>query len=184
MANKLSQLRQLNGDFARAYKYNFSFFAQKNATSLAAILGQYGSTNGDIGALMSTACVSVVLPNVGSQEIPVEVGNHTLRLPGRKDTSGTISPEFILSGNYVLYKFLRAWNGLATSHSDDTQVASYKLLADVLISSKDVEDTVQKKIKLVNLWCRNCPEINYSDETNDVIRFSPELAYEYAVDAD
>lgn len=184
MTTKLTQLRELNGDFARSYKYLFTLKAQAKATLLTDLMSQYENVGAQnpLDDKLSMACVNCVLPNVGAQEITAEVGNHTLRLAGRKDTSGTISPEFILSGDYTLYKFLRKWAGLASSHNDDTQFASYKLLANITITAKNVEDESKKAVILKNVWCRNCPEINFSDDSNDIIRFTPEFAYEFADD--
>jgi len=177
---KLTKLRDLNGDFARSYKYLFRLEANDKATSLSDLMATYEN----LSEKLTYACVNCILPNVGAQEITAEVGNHTLRVAGRKDTSGTMSPEFILSGDYILYKFLRSWAGLASSHEDDSQVASYKILANIVITAKDVEDNTAKRVKLTNVWCRNCPEVNFSDDSNDIVRFTPEFAYEFARDDD
>lgn len=181
MGNKLTQLRQLNGSFARSYKYNFTFTPQAGASALIALVSKYGNTNGDISTLLSAACVNCVIPNTGNTEIVVEVGMHSMRLNGRNETSGTSSPEFIISGEYTLHKFLRAWKALASNDENDNQEANYQILADISIQSMGLDGKEQEWTKLKNAWVRNCPEINYSDDSNDVIRFVPEFAYDIAV---
>jgi len=176
---KLVQARTLNGDFARYYKYSFIFTPQSNADKLKEIIEL---VDGNLADLLSTSCLQVQIPAGGSQEITVDVGLHTLRLPGRKDTPGSITPEFLISGNYALYKFFRRWANICTSYKSDTQYASSRVLADISIFGFDVEGTRTQNTKLLNVWCRNCPEISYNDSSNDVVKFSPELAYELVDD--
>jgi hypothetical protein len=184
---KLSQIRQLNGDFARNYKYEFELIVPTTSTSLSgivnstAVVAQGGVTpTATISTLLTHSCLNCVVPSVGVQEISVEVGMHTMRLNGRHETSGTISPEFILSGDYRLYKFFRAWAGLAAYHNDDVQVIQSLIFGTLNITSKDVTNVTQLSTELQNVWCRNCPEMSYSDDSNDIIRFAPELVYEFA----
>jgi len=161
--------------------------AKTGATALSTLISAFpevvpGTTAGSdsLSNRLSGTCVNCVLPSVGSQEITAEVGMHTLRLNGRHETGGTISPEFLLSGDYSVYKFFKAWAGLAASHDDDVNVVNSLLLASINVSSLDVSNNVTNKVNLENVWCRNCPEISYSDDSNDIIRFAPELVYEFA----
>jgi hypothetical protein len=171
--NKLTQMRALNGEFARSYKYKFSL--TKVGTALSAI------ANAPTDAQFSTSCLNVVMPSVGVQEITVEVGIHTMRLNGRHETSGTISPEFLLTGDYAVYKFFRAWANLAANHEEDTQTANSGILATITIEALNITDTTAVKVKLNNAWCRSCPEITFSDDSNDIVRFAPEIVYDFAV---
>jgi hypothetical protein len=178
-ATKLQSIRGLSNDFARAYKFDITFEIPTTSTALTALKTPYG----DIGALMSTSCLTVVLPNSGVQAIDVEIGRHTMHLAGRNDTSGTINPEFLLGGDYKLYQFMREWKG-AAGRSDsvygEIQTSSYLFLANITIRAKDVNNATQLATKLSNVWCRNCPDINYDDGSNDIIRWAPELVYEFS----
>jgi hypothetical protein len=183
MSNKLSQLRTLYGDFARSYKYVFEITPNTTSSGLVSLVTSSGVNATPVtNNIISNACINCVMPNVGSQEISVEVGMHTMRLNGRHETGGTITPEFLLAGDYGLYRFIRNWAGLAASHSDDTQHANNDILSTITITAYNVTDVAKMKVQLQHAWCRNCPEITFSDDSNDIVRFSPEFVYEWAVE--
>lgn len=176
MAIKLTNLRTLyQSSFARGYKYVFKFTSRPSAENNFGVTLQSGE--------IEDSCLSVVLPNAGSQIIETEIGTHTLRLHGKKDTGGVINPEFILSGDYNVYKYFRAWQNAATPDSgDNAQTPSNDLLATIQIIGKNIENITTLNIELTNCWCRNCTEINFSDDANDIIRWSPEIVYEFSRD--
>ena len=174
MGTKLSNLRTLNSNFARAYKYSFSI------TDLAALTSRLSLPTLKPEEL-ETSCLNVVMPNEGTQMIEVEVGIHTMKLNGRKDKGGVINPEFILNGNYDIYKFFRAWQfAAAPDVLTEVQTPSGLLLATIHITARDVKNDKTTTIELQNAWCRNCNEINFSDDSNDIVRWSPEIVYEFS----
>jgi hypothetical protein len=189
MANKLETIRSLTAyDFARAYKYSLIMDVPPTSFNLSALVANIkvpltvpgSGAPMDFNSLISGCCTAIMFPSVGSQEIPVDVGTVTMRLAGKHETSGTVSPEFIQPSNYTIYKFFKQWNRLALADDSDGQTFQSSYLATLTIKQYDIQDTYQKGIKLYNVWCRNCPEIAFSDDSNDVVRFSPDLAYEFA----
>jgi hypothetical protein len=170
-ANKLQSLRSLNSDFARAYKYEFIITSPPAGITLPE----------GVVTKLATHCLNCVVPANGVQAIEVEVGSHTMRLNGRNDTPGVINPEFILEGDYSIYKYFREWENAANPDiGSEVQAPSSDLLATVHIRSKDIKNETQLTNEVVNLWCRNAPEINHADDSNDIVRWAPELVYEFS----
>ena len=179
MPSKLTQLRGVNGDFARAYKYSWAIKAQSNATQLTAIMSKYSAANGlSIDQMLSAACVACELPEMGASEITTEIGMHTLRINGRSEKGGSATPEFVLSGDYTLYKFFKEWSRGAASSENDVQYANSKLLANITITSFNVEDVIKETTNMLNVWCSKCPTVPYSDGSNDIIKITPTLVFE------
>jgi hypothetical protein len=184
--SKLEQIRSVNGDFARAYKYKFEIVAQQNAGLLQELMTTYTPQNGTFADGISSSCLNCQIPNTGTSEITVEIGQHTGRFNGRHETSGSISPEFLVSGDYWIYDFFRSWGNLSSSHVDDSQVRQSLFLANIMITAYRLPETlggsavVGWKSQLRNAWCRNEPEVTLSDDSNEIVRFQPEIAYEFA----
>jgi hypothetical protein len=187
MANKLTTLRSLNTDFARTYKYGMTIAAQDKAASLK---GLSNPSLGDVKTLLDNSLLTVAVPSSGTQMIETSVGMYTMKLPGKKEVGGVINPEFLLTGDYKLYKFFRSWNNLMSTdaaglggdgnNAEGVNPYSYLALADIDILGYDVANATKLTIKLYNCWCRNAPEITFSDDTNDIIRWSPEIVYEFS----
>lgn len=172
MPTKLSNLRNTISNFARAYKYTFTVVIQNPNSALKALLTQ------EVQNMLTFSCVNVPVPSKGVQEITVEVGPNTMREPGRKEFGGTISPEFLMQGNYAIYKFFHAWKVLATSDNGTHENPS-QFHGQVIIKTLDPKDQVSLVKIYENLWCRNLPEIQFSDDQNEIVRFQPELVYEF-----
>jgi len=169
MGNKLQTLRSLNADFARAYKYEFKIITAPKVTLPDGVISK-----------LSSHCINVTSDSSGSTLIEAEVGVNTLKLHGRNERGGVLNPEFLLDGDYSIYKFFREWKNQGTPDIDsEVQAYSNDLLATVQIYSKDVANKTTMVEEYKNVWCRNCPEITRADDSNDVIRFSPELVYEF-----
>jgi hypothetical protein len=178
MASKLVNLRTLNNDFARAYKYEFTMDTTENA-SVKALLPAGFET------LLSSSCLACTLPSVGSQMIEVNVGVNQMKLPGKKEQGGTITPEFLLTGDFAIYKFFRSWAALATPDTfPGAEInglsTKFTLFLPITVKAFDVTNAQKLGVKLWNCWCRMAPEIAFSDESNDIVRWSPEIVYEYS----
>jgi hypothetical protein len=176
---KLTKLRNnASNNFARAYKYKFEIKPVVTGTSLPQLAGL--PLLEDPKNLIETSCLNATVPSSGSQMIEVEVGRHTLREPGREDTPGTITPEFLLSGDYLIYKFFRRWKERSSpSYGGIQSAVTSDFHATITITGYDANNAEQIRHILHNCWCRNAPEIPHADESNDIIRWSPEIAYEF-----
>ena len=171
MSTKLQQLRSLHSDFARAYKYDIKTYGPKEITLPDLQTNELGRS-----------CLGIPIPSEGVQLIEVEIGLNTMRLHGRAERGGTITPEFILSGDFSIYKYFRAWKQAAVPDGlaeDEIQTPSGDLLANWEIIAKNVQNKTSLSVRIGNIWCRNAPEIPLADDSNDIIRWSPELVYEY-----
>jgi len=171
---KLTNLRNKVTDFARSYKYLFELSALNNAGALASLLTD------DIKNKLRFSCVTTPMPSKGSQEITVEVGTYTMREPGRKEFGGTITPEFIMNGDYGIYNFFEAWHRLCTGDDGKNSFAS-DIHAVLTIKALNSKDSISMVKTYANVWCRLCPEVQFSDDANEIIRFQPELVYEIDV---
>jgi hypothetical protein len=171
MPTKLSNLRGVISNFARSYKYELTIVAGNPSSKLASLL------SADVSSKIKLSCVNVTVATKGVQEITVEVGVNTMREPGRKEFSGTITPEFLLQSDYSLYKFFTAWNLLCTSDEGQHETPT-DYFAEVLIKTLSPKDEVTMVKTYKNVWCRVSPEIQLSDDQNEIVRHQPELVYE------
>lgn len=178
--SKLTEIRTLYGDFARDYKFEFSIEIPDSSSTLKALASNYAS----LEEKLTASCVSCTLPNSDAEKITLRVGLHMLRVPGKQETAGNITPKFIVSGDYSLYKFFRAWKDSAASDQNDVQVRHNLLLANIIINQKDVENNITNKCKLINVWCDSCPSIDFSDDASAIVQFSPSLSYDFVTDPD
>ena len=146
MGTKLQQLRGLQSNFARAYKYDI-LITKNPAISLPTL------RENELGS----SCLGIPIPSEGVQLIEVEIGLNTMRLHGRAERGGTITPEFILTGDFSLYKYFRAWKRAAVPDGlevGEIQAPDGDLLADWEIRAKNVQNDTTLTIKVGNIWCR------------------------------
>ena len=174
MGNKLQNLRALHSDFARSYKYEFVI------TKPPAVLLPALQTDE-----LKNSCLSCIIPSTGVQLIETEVGTHTLKLNGREEEGGAINPEFIISGSYSIYKYFRAWKNYATPDMiSEVQSPSADLLATIQIRAKNIKNEGALTVELMHAWTRLAPEHTFSDESNDIVRWAPEIVYELSREID
>jgi hypothetical protein len=106
-----------------------------------------------------------------------------MKLHGRKEKGGSINPEFILSGDYSVYKWFREWANAASPDSmisSEVQALSSDLLATINVVAKNIQNNTAIIVQLQNAWCRNAPEISFDDNSNDIVRWAPEIVYEFS----
>ena len=60
----------------------------------------------------------------------------------------------------------------------EVQAPSAELLATIQVRLKNVPNEDSLLVELMNCWTRMAPEHNFSDESNDVVRWAPEIVYE------
>jgi len=86
-----------------------------------------------------------------------------------------------ITGDYLIYKFFRGWKEQVspsyTTGNQSNLTSDY--LATITIIGYNAKNQETIRHILHNCWCRNAPEIPHADESNDIIRWSPEIAYEF-----
>jgi len=175
MASKITSLKELvtTSGVARTYnwKINFPSFPAKLVSNLK--LSNSGILNN-----LDLFCKEVPLPAKEVELIEVAIKYQTYQVNGKPTNFGTISPNFVIDGNWDIYKIFRGWADLSASNNEDKQESEYSLKVDCYVIALDGNQNEVMTVKLKGVFCSSSPEVTVNSDSGIIDSYAPTLAFD------
>ena len=171
MASKLSQLKALVGSAGVARAYNWQINIPAVPELLKNVVPEIEASNIDI------LCKECPLPAKAVEVIPIALKMQKWNVNGLPTNEGTMTPTFLIDGNYYIYKLFRAWADLGASNKEDKQLNEADLQVSCYIQALKGNGDIALSMKVEDMFVSECPEQSFTSDSTVMESFSPVLAF-------